>query len=482
MSESGKSGKFSSFPGETGELDAGAMNQDGGYRPVSVVAIFGALLGALYALAFLGGFGASFALGTPWLMPVWSLAFPIAAMLVSGLALVRIRTSDGTLGGGALSLWTLRGTAVLILCYFAHFAATYFAVRAQGDNFGRQWMDLVTKGELDRAFLLTLKPPRPAEDANLRNTLEITYNIASDPSGKGPYSTFKGKEIIRLMQQGGADAKMTLKSASSPTYELGGYLVRMVYQVEVPDGVFDLALMVLGMESPTGAFKGRQWQVVLDGTGMSGKMKPREESHRKLELTLLSAEFAAKWCQAVSNKIWEVAVPFTLAPALQEKALKGGVNSKLPLEVQAAGGSLVQFADSEERKEFLLAAQELFSGKLVKVTDKFWSDPTMRPTILKDLYSAFSPLSDFKAPGNFSGNPDWLKIETNVIPKFQKDGNKISFGYDCLILLFPKYQLLGTLYVEAEEETDPNKPVRWQVRELQVHRAVSMPVSSKKGG
>jgi len=478
----GKPAKFSSYPGDMAESDAMSIAQDSGYRPLSIPAILAAVLGGLYAVAFLGGFAASFMLGTPWLMPVWSLAWPILVLLVAGWSLVNIRSSDNSLGGESLAIWTLRITSILILCYLAHFAATYFAVRAQGDYFGRQWVSLLTQGEVDRAFLLTLKPPRPAEDANLRTTLEITYNIAPDPSSKGPYSNFKGKEIVRLLQSGGSDTKLTLKSTSSPTYEMGGYLVRLVYHVEIPDGEFDLGLVALGMESPTGAFKGRQWQVLLDGTGMAGKMKPREETRRKLELTLLSAEFAQKWCQAVVTKNWNFAVPAILPGELQEKALKGATQSKYSLELQALAGALLQVEESEDKKLFLRAAQDLFSGKLAKPSDKFWSDPTLKQAILDELKLAFSPMTEYKVPGNVMGGSEWIRVEANIIPKFTREGDKVTFSYECMMLLFPRFQLLGTIVVEGREDSDPSKPVNWHIKEVLVHRAVTMPASMKKGG
>lgn len=147
-------------------------------------------------------------------------------------------------------------TAIFILCYFANFAGTYFAVRNQADTFVKQWLGIIAKGEIDKAFLLTLKPPRPSDDSNLRTTFEITYNIAADPIAKGAYSAFKAKDYVRLIQfAGDASTKFGLKSASSPVYEMGGYLVRLVYQVDLPDGQMEVAVTALGQESPTGGSK-----------------------------------------------------------------------------------------------------------------------------------------------------------------------------------------------------------------------------------
>lgn len=189
-------------------------------------------------------------------MSPWVIFWPAFSILLSFFAYSRIRASSNTLGGEKLSLWSMQITAIFILCYFANFAGTYFAVRNQADTFVKQWLGIIAKGEIDKAFLLTLKPPRPSDDSNLRTTFEITYNIAADPIAKGAYSAFKAKDYVRLIQfAGDASTKFGLKSASSPVYEMGGYLVRLVYQVDLPDGQMEVAVTALGQESPTGGSK-----------------------------------------------------------------------------------------------------------------------------------------------------------------------------------------------------------------------------------
>jgi len=67
----GSSGKYPSFPGEPIFKDSLPSDQDYGYKPLSILAILGAVLGGLFVLTLAGGFGAAFLFGTPWIMSPW---------------------------------------------------------------------------------------------------------------------------------------------------------------------------------------------------------------------------------------------------------------------------------------------------------------------------------------------------------------------------------------------------------------------------
>lgn len=478
----GSSGKYSSFPGEPVFTDSIPSDQDDGYKSVSILAILGAVLGGLFVLTLSGGFVAAFIVGTPWIMSPWVIFWPAFSILLSFFAYSRIRASDNTMGGEKLSLWSMQITAIFILCYLANFAGTYFAVRNQADTFVKQWLGIISKGEIDKAFLLTLKPPRPSEDSNLRTTFEITYNIAADPLAKGAYSAFKAKDYVRLIQFAGDTAtKFSLKSASSPVYEMGGYLVRLVYQIDLPDGMMEVAVTALGQESPTGGFKGRQWQVIVDGSGMTQKLKTNDESRKKFELSVSAMEFASSWCMAVANKVWEPAVYGMAELKDRQQILKGFVPT-IPLELGVVGGALLQAAESPERQAFLAASQQLFDGKFVRVGENFWSDPIMKVGILDLLAKAFRPMTDHTPSSQLSGGGAWIRVENGTVPRYRNEGGKIEFEFDCLILLFPKYLVQAAFVVSGEEKADENTPPDWKVKEIVLYRGVSMPVAAPKPG
>ena len=478
----GPSGKYSSFPGEPIFTDSIPSDQDDGYKSVSILAILGAVLGGLFVLTLSGGFVAAFLVGTPWIMSPWVIFWPAFSILLSFFAYSRIRASDNTMGGEKLSLWSMQITAIFILCYLANFAGTYFAVRNQADTFVKQWLGVIAKGEVDKAFLLTLKPPRPSEDSNLRTTFEITYNIAADPLAKGAYSAFKAKDYVRLIQfAGDTSTKFSLKSASSPVYEMGGYLVRLVYQIDLPDGMMEVAVTALGQESPTGGFKGRQWQVIVDGSGMTQKLKTNDESRKKFELSVSAMDFASNWCMAVANKVWEPAV-YGIAELKDRPQILKGFVPTIPLELGVVGGALLQAAESPERQAFLAASQQLFDGKFVRVGENFWSDPIMKVGILDLLAKAFRPMTDHTPPMQLSGGGAWIRIENGTVPRYRNDAGKIEFEFDCLMLLFPKYLVQAAFVVTGEEKADENTPPDWKVKEIVLYRGVSMPVAASKPG
>lgn len=478
----GSSGKYSSFPGEPIFTDSIPSDQDDGYKSVSILAILGAVLGGLFVLTLSGGFVAAFLVGTPWIMSPWVIFWPAFSILLSFFAYSRIKASDNTMGGEKLSLWSMQITAIFIMCYLANFAGTYFAVRNQADTFVKQWLGVIAKGEVDKAFLLTLKPPRPSEDSNLRTTFEITYNIAADPIAKGAYSAFKAKDYVRLIQfAGDTSTKFSLKSASSPVYEMGGYLVRLVYQIDLPDGIMEVAVTALGQESPTGGFKGRQWQVIVDGSGMTQKLKTNDESLKKFELSVSAMEFASNWCMAVANKVWEPAV-YGIAELKDRPQILKGFVPTIPLELGVVGGALLQAAESPERQAFLSASQQLFDGKFVRVGENFWSDPIMKVGILDLLAKAFRPMTDHTAPMQLSGGGAWIRIENSTVPRYRNDAGKIEFEFDCLMLLFPKYLVQAAFVVTGEEKANENTAPDWKVKEIVLYRGVSMPVAAPKPG
>lgn len=478
----GSSGKYSSFPGEPIFTDSIPSDQDDGYKSVSILAILGAVLGGLFVLTLSGGFVAAFFVGTPWIMSPWVIFWPAFSILLSFFAYSRIKASDNTMGGEKLSLWSMQITAIFIMCYLANFAGTYFAVRNQADTFVKQWLGVIAKGEVDKAFLLTLKPPRPSEDSNLRTTFEITYNIAADPIAKGAYSAFKAKDYVRLIQfAGDTSTKFSLKSASSPVYEMGGYLVRLVYQIDLPDGIMEVAVTALGQESPTGGFKGRQWQVIVDGSGMTQKLKTNDESLKKFELSVSAMEFASNWCMAVANKVWEPAV-YGIAELKDRPQILKGFVPTIPLELGVVGGALLQAAESPERQAFLSASQQLFDGKFVRVGENFWSDPIMKVGILDLLAKAFRPMTDHTAPMQLSGGGAWIRIENSTVPRYRNDAGKIEFEFDCLMLLFPKYLVQAAFVVTGEEKANENTAPDWKVKEIVLYRGVSMPVAAPKPG
>ncbi len=133
---------------------------------------------------------------TPWILPVWSFAFSARAhALLCWAARVRIRNSEDSLTGAALTTWGLWLTLSFGLVYAAYYSACYLSITGQATAFADGWFDDLKKDQLDLAYLKSLAPPRPAADAQLRDRLELDHN--SGPEGKGPFTDFRQSQLVR---------------------------------------------------------------------------------------------------------------------------------------------------------------------------------------------------------------------------------------------------------------------------------------------
>src|SRR5262249_61766705 len=133
---------------------------DQSYRALSVLALGGWGVWALYAvIALLLGL---VALLSRKPMPALgaTLVVPVTAFLVCLLARFRIKSSEGTLAGGALANWGAILSLVVCLGYAAYSFGVYFALKQQSEAFANEWLDLLRQGQTGRAAWRTL-PPRP---------------------------------------------------------------------------------------------------------------------------------------------------------------------------------------------------------------------------------------------------------------------------------------------------------------------------------
>src|SRR5262249_52829797 len=146
------------------------------YQPISLLAIAALSIAALYGVVVLVGFLASLLLGYAWLMPLWTLLIPLVAGILALLPRSRIRRSEGTLAGLALTRWGITLSLLFFLIQASYSAATYIVFRQQADSFARQWLGLLTAGETEKAFTRVLPPAsRPPDSPNLRGDIEHRF-------------------------------------------------------------------------------------------------------------------------------------------------------------------------------------------------------------------------------------------------------------------------------------------------------------------
>jgi hypothetical protein len=133
------------------------------------------------------------------------LAIPLFGIAVSLLALRRIDTSDGALTG--------RGAAItgLVLCVASVCATLGYAQMSrflhvrQAEAFGRQWITLVSSGQLDQAFKLTVTGSRP----------EPPPTPGAPVPKETPFETFTSNAVIQRLADAGAGAEVHLAETTS---------------------------------------------------------------------------------------------------------------------------------------------------------------------------------------------------------------------------------------------------------------------------
>ncbi len=276
--------------------------EDPTYRPLSMLAVAGLSVSALYALTVVVGSVVAYFNRTPWLLPAWTVLIPLTGILLSWMAQGRIRESEGTLEGVKLTQWGIGLSLVFGLMYWAYFTATYFAVRQQALEEADRFLKLLSNGQTEKAFLYTLQP-RPAESANLRTQLEIQYNSPPDINKQGKLTSFEQADYVHWLQMGGPEADVKQVGLKSWSYEKGGYQIVSLYRVATPALTFDLVVTLHGIESRLKDSPGRQWQVDTEGTGLAAAtmlhFTPQGQSLRTLGQA--GKTFADKWLAELTS-------------------------------------------------------------------------------------------------------------------------------------------------------------------------------------
>jgi hypothetical protein len=439
------------------------------YQPLSLLAIAGFLLCLLYALVVIGGGVVALLNHTPWLLPLWTLLLPIVGVALAWVARGRIEGSEGTLGGTALANWGI-GLGVLFgLTYTAYFAATYFAVRQQATDFARAWLDDVRAGKLEQAYLRCIEfGKRPREDAHLRTSLE---NLGA--TALVSYPAFQRADFIRLLKQGGPEARAELAGVKDWDFEKGGYQVQLVYQVSTPVARFELILAVLGKESLAGEYEGRQWSIMMEKCQAEHPFQQTPEGERLMTSLSKARKFAQNWLGALSRGDKEAAYLDTLPPA--ERAGQERARGKADGAGAVAGPAAILAADPEGRA-YLAGKEAFLKGGLVRADPKtFWaSDPKAVVEGVKDLFR----------PWTVSASQVELSQQARL-PEWDQVGGKLRPRFDVQIALFdrmpavprpgerpiPRFQVDGMLVVESTAAAGQEEDSRsWRVVGLELIR------------
>ncbi len=176
------------------------------YRTLSVLAIISLVIGLI----------APIAIAAPFLLVV-----PFFGIAVSLLALRRIAVSGGVLAGR----WAATAGLVLSVASAVLPISHDLILRAirvhQAEAFGQSWVAMVTSGNLEQAFHLTVDATRPTPPAE-----------PDAPAKPDPFQTFRDQPIIKALQAAGADADIRIRDTID--YQAATYrnlTIRQLYAV-----------------------------------------------------------------------------------------------------------------------------------------------------------------------------------------------------------------------------------------------------------
>jgi hypothetical protein len=372
------------------------------YRPLSTAAVAGFCIAALYTVVMVLGAMVSWIGGTPWLVGGWSMLFPVIA---AGLCLAgwfTVQTSEGTRTGKSLAVWGLTLALISSVGYWSYYTVTYFLIRHDAEAFCLKWFSKIREGKLEAAFLDTLQPKhRPREDGNLRDAIEMRFNVEAGQGGRpgsSHYTKYKQHLILFALTQGGSDVEITPLGVTSWEYGSGGYIVRERFRISTPDYRYEGVVTVNSSENQSKQRGDRGWYVALmETTNNPAALMPTEQGQKKLALQRHAATYFQEWYGRLRSPALDDTVQTyfsTLMPIQRQEVIAKYQKAEVPAAAAMAltgvgdgWSALVAVAYGAQLPEKLLPGlRDYLVGSLVQLSPDFW--PPDEETRTKDLQEA----------------------------------------------------------------------------------------------
>lgn len=417
---------------------------------------------------------------SPWLLPLWTLMFPLAAIVIALAARLGIQNSEGTLGGKLLTTWAICLSLVFALCYTAFYAATDIAVTQQAEQFATGWIDSLKKDELEKAFVMTLPVTERSSDTMSHDQIE-SYNIRhinqDGPSGpgQGAFAAFSQRHCVRLLSRS-ANVTVKLVNVLDWGYEAGGYKVQLYYEAKSDYWNFPIKLTVFGADAK-GDIKTRRWQVTRESPFLMRLDVKKEPKGELLTTGLWPAgqHFATQW----ANKLWNNqefdALNDTLGADKKEKMARAAC------ALAVGGGAGLWAYESPD---------PFFQGALVKTDEPgFWAPEGYRQQLIGPIKQMFAPSSN---------KPRNLQVQDPLmtLPSWTEVNGRLVFRYDMEIgLLVPikpvggegetvvsPVLVAGWLFVSCPAEAlETGKPTDWRIEKMELVRGRRLEPSGRGG-
>ena len=408
------------------------------YSSLSLLAVSGLGAAVLYALVV--GVGGAIALfnRTPWVLPLWSLAVPVAAVVLCWAARVRIQNSEGALTGARLAVWGVWLSLVVGLLYAAYYSACYLSITQMAGAVADEWFDDLKNDRIDKAFLLGLPPPRPADNAGLRARLELEFDRG--PDGSGQLSLFRGSQFVRQIEQGGTATQVQLLGVKDwDSVPGGGYEVQLTYRVSTPYLSSEVVIPVVSVNNADDS-GGRQWYVKTPQTASPAAISA--DGRRMIDQMNAARTTAPAWIGKLGKWNWDQAYLETLPPAERERLSK------------------------ERGPKFDEGLKAFRDGGLVRADPAmFWAGDKDRDAIIGEMKGLF---------GRGGASPDRMVLSP-APPTYQREPDRTRIGFDLTVPLTPRYLVHGRLMVTADGD-DPS-PTDWRIESLDLISGKSMAAS-----
>lgn len=441
------------------------------YRPLSVLAVAGFAVSALYAAIVVVGGLSALPTGSPLLLPliVW-MGLPLLGVGLSYVARRQIVAAEGTRAGLALATWGWRISLIVGLAYAAFYGATYFVIQGQSDDFARRWINLMRQGKTNQAFLLVMEPNiqqsvNPEDDT----AMTLRFDTTPDPGRPGPLSVFRNGEIVRFLRKG-EDVVITPLGVREWGYSDRKYKVRVVYGLSHREGTAELCLTVQGTASAKGEYEGRQWMVVLSETGL--------QNHKLTDLGMqlntlhnVSGMFLQRWGERMTAGDVEAAYLGLCQPQERDR-LHAEFGTRVALSMSflapsvtdglfpaASLGRLASLADRGLVLQAYMPGYKEHVGLVLALDEKkLEAEDDVKPAVVSGLSNLFFP---GHTPYRIRG---LVPPSNPTVYAAQEADGRVRFEHDMHFGFYPMYRCDARLTVESEPGyTNPNYKGGWRL-------------------
>lgn len=372
------------------------------YRPLSTAAVAGFCIAALYTVVIVLGSVVSWIGGTPWLVGGWSMLFPVVA---AGLCLAgwfTVHTSEGTRTGKSLAVWGLTLALISSVGYWSYYSVTYLLIRRDAEAFCLKWFDKIRDGKIEAAFLDTLQPKhRPREDGNLRDAIEMRFNVEAPQTGRpssSHYAKYKQHLILFALTQGGSEVEITPLGVTAWEYGSGGYSVFERFRISTPDYRYEGVVKLNSSENQSKQRGDRGWYIsLMETTNHPAALTPTEEGQKKIALQRHAATFFQEWQSRLRSLEFGDTIRTylsTLDPVQREEVIAKYQKAEAPTAAAMVltgtgdgwSGFVAATFGAQLPENVLPGLQDYLRGSLVQLAPDFW--PPDEETRTKDLQEA----------------------------------------------------------------------------------------------